>query len=62
MLKVLNYVLAYISRHPTGLEILETKNHKRKNSDRRNVEILQTVIYIVKTYFFSFNFVSLQNK
>ena len=34
MLKALNYVLAYISGHPTGLEILETKNHKRKNSDR----------------------------
>ena len=36
--KDLNYVL-YVSEHPTGLTFFETENHKRTNSDRRNVEL-----------------------
>ena len=52
MLKVQNYVVVYISGHPSGLKVFETENNKRKNSDRRNAELPQTVIFIVKIYFF----------
>ena len=32
-------MLSYISDHPTGLKVFEAENHKRTNSDRRNVEL-----------------------
>ena len=52
----------YISGHPAGLKVLETENHKRKNSISRNVELPQTVIFIVELYFFNFDFTSLPEK
>ena len=31
--------MLYISGHPTGLKDFEVENHKRTNSDRRNVQL-----------------------
>ena len=56
------YIYMYISGHPAGLKVLETENHKRANSISRNVELPQTVIFIVELYFFNFDFTSLPEK
>ena len=44
----------YISEHATGLKLFETENHKRTNSDRRNIELSSIVkICMLLTHFTS---------